>query len=78
MLPDAVECISYAMPAFRLDGKVVAGFAAFKNHLAYLPHSGTVFPQLAEALEGYSYSDGRCGSPWTCRARWSAAAWWPG
>ena len=41
-LPDAEQTISYLMPAFVVDGKVVAGFAAFKNHLAYLPHSGSV------------------------------------
>jgi uncharacterized protein YdhG (YjbR/CyaY superfamily) len=27
--PDAEECISYGMPAFRLNGKVIAGVAAF-------------------------------------------------
>jgi uncharacterized protein YdhG (YjbR/CyaY superfamily) len=43
ILPDAEEVISYGMPAFRLNGKVIAGFAAFKSHLAYLPHSGSVF-----------------------------------
>ena len=58
IVPEAEECISYNMPAFRVDGKVVAGFAAFKNHLSYLPHSGSVFPELADRLEGYSYSDG--------------------
>lgn len=58
IVPDAAECISYNMPAFRLDGKVVAGFAAFKNHLAYLPHSGGVFRQMADQLEDYTYSDG--------------------
>ena len=42
VIPDADEVISYGMPAFRRQGKVVAGFAAFKNHLSYLPHSGSV------------------------------------
>jgi len=37
IVPDAEECLSYRMPAFRLRGKVIAGFAAFKNHLSYLP-----------------------------------------
>ena len=37
-VPDAVECPSYGMPPFRVQGKVIAGFAAFKNHLAYLLH----------------------------------------
>ena len=58
VIPDAEECISYGMPAFRLHGKVVAGFAAFKNHLAYLPHSGSVFGELREELAGYVTTSG--------------------
>ncbi len=58
IVPDAEQCISYNLPAFRVDGKVVAGFAAFKNHLAYLPHSGSVFPQLPDALAGYTHTTG--------------------
>ena len=57
-LPDVEECISYGMPAFKVDGKTVAGFAAFKNHLSYLPHSGSVFPRLHDELEGYTTSSG--------------------
>ena len=48
-LPDVEECISYGMPAFKVDGKTVAGFAAFKNHLSYLPHSGSVLPACVGA-----------------------------
>jgi uncharacterized protein YdhG (YjbR/CyaY superfamily) len=58
ILPEAEECISYGLPGFRLQGKVVAGFAAFKNHLSYLPHSGSVFPELKEDLSGYRTSKG--------------------
>ena len=58
VVPDAEECISYGMPAFRVDGKVVAGFAAFKNHLAYLPHSGSVLDTLADELAGYERTSG--------------------
>ena len=57
-VPEAEEGISYGMPAFRVDGKVVAGFAAFKNHLAYLPHSGSVLAELAEELAGYERTSG--------------------
>jgi uncharacterized protein YdhG (YjbR/CyaY superfamily) len=56
--PEAEQCISYGMPAFRLDGKVIAGFAAFKNHLSYFPHSGSVLPELADDLVGYTTSKG--------------------
>jgi uncharacterized protein YdhG (YjbR/CyaY superfamily) len=54
IIPDAEEGISYAMPAFRLHGKVVAGFAAFRNHLTYVPHSGSVLSKLPKELKTYS------------------------
>jgi uncharacterized protein YdhG (YjbR/CyaY superfamily) len=57
-LPEAEQGISYRLPAFKVRGKTIAGFAAFKNHLSYLPHSGSVFPQLKDELKGYSTSTG--------------------
>jgi uncharacterized protein YdhG (YjbR/CyaY superfamily) len=63
ILPKSEEVISYGMPAFRLNGKVIAGFAAFKNHLAYLPHSGSVFAELGEELAGYTSTEGSLHFP---------------
>jgi uncharacterized protein YdhG (YjbR/CyaY superfamily) len=63
LLPDAQECISYAMPAFKVQGETVAGFAAFKNHLSYLPHSGSVLPALADDLAGYTRTKGSLHFP---------------
>jgi uncharacterized protein YdhG (YjbR/CyaY superfamily) len=37
-----------------VDGKTVAGFAAFKDHLSYLPFSGSVLGRLTAELEGYT------------------------
>jgi uncharacterized protein YdhG (YjbR/CyaY superfamily) len=54
IVPNAEECISYKIPAFRVDGHVVAGFAAFKNHMSYLPFSGSVLPALQSSLEGHA------------------------
>ena len=54
VVPDAEQVISYKVPAFRVDGRIVAGFAAFKDHLSYLPFSGSVLPALASELEGYT------------------------
>jgi uncharacterized protein YdhG (YjbR/CyaY superfamily) len=54
IVPDAEQVISYRVPAFRVGGKTVAGFAAFKNHLSYLPFSGSVLPRLAYELTAYS------------------------
>jgi uncharacterized protein YdhG (YjbR/CyaY superfamily) len=63
IIPDAEQCISYSTPAFRLHGKVVAGFAAFKNHLSYLPHSGSVFTELRDDLADYHTSSGALHFP---------------
>jgi uncharacterized protein YdhG (YjbR/CyaY superfamily) len=51
ILPDADQGISYGAPAFKVGGKTIAGFAAFKHHLSYLPHSGSVFLELSEELK---------------------------
>lgn len=53
IIPRAEECISYAMPAFRLDGKVVAGFIATKKGCSYFPFSGSTLGTLADELAGY-------------------------
>ena len=63
IIPDAEECISYGMPAFRLNGRVIAGFAAFKNHLSYLPHSGSVLGELSDDLAGYKRTEGSLHFP---------------
>ena len=55
-IPEAEQCISYRVPAFRLEGGVVAGFASFKNHMSYLPFSGSVLSQLSGELSAYSCS----------------------
>jgi uncharacterized protein YdhG (YjbR/CyaY superfamily) len=62
-LPNAQECISYGMPAFKVEGKTVAGFAAFKNHLSYLPHSGSVLAALEPELAGYAHTKGSLHFP---------------
>ncbi len=61
--PDAQECMSYGLPAFKVQGKTVAGFGAFKHHLSYLPHSGSVFGTLATELTGYHSTKGSLHFP---------------
>jgi uncharacterized protein YdhG (YjbR/CyaY superfamily) len=58
LVPGAEQCISYGMPAFKVQGKTVAGFAAFKKHLSYLPHSGSVLATLAADVAPYETSKG--------------------
>ena len=63
VVPAAEQCISYGMPAFRVEGKVVAGFAAFSKHLSYLPHSGDVLADLGDAVVGYDSTPGSLHFP---------------
>jgi uncharacterized protein YdhG (YjbR/CyaY superfamily) len=53
ILPDAEECISYSMPAFRHEGHVVAGFLATKKGCSYFPFSGTTLATVAGAIKAY-------------------------
>ncbi len=62
-LPDAEETISYGVPAFKVAGKAVAGFAYFKNHCSYFPHSGSVLPELSDELADYRWSRGTLQFP---------------
>ncbi len=54
IVPDAVECVSYGMPAFRVDGGVVAGFQATSSGCSYYPFSGSTLDDLGDALAGFS------------------------
>lgn len=58
VLPEAEEGFSYQVPAFPVEGKGHRRIAAFKNHLSYLPHSGSVFPLLRDELASYKTSKG--------------------
>src|SRR5262249_19573768 len=54
IVPDAEECISYSMPAFRYDGRVIAGFLATAKGCSYFPFSGTTLSTLSSDLAAYS------------------------
>jgi uncharacterized protein YdhG (YjbR/CyaY superfamily) len=51
--PGATETISYQMPAFKLDGRFLVSFAAFKNHCSLFPASGAVMEAHGEELQPY-------------------------
>ena len=56
--PKAEECISYGMPAFRLNGKLIAGFRGATNHCSFHPMSGATVATLKAELSGYDTSPG--------------------
>jgi uncharacterized protein YdhG (YjbR/CyaY superfamily) len=41
------------MPAFRVDGQIVAGILANKNHIGYYPFSGSILRLFPEELAKY-------------------------
>ena len=54
IVPKAEECVSYGMPAFRYDGRIIAGFLPHVGFCSYYPFSGRTLKTLAKELKGYS------------------------
>ena len=54
--PKAEECISYQVPAFRLNGKFLVAYGAAKNHCAFYP--GSTVKALKNELKRYDTSKG--------------------
>jgi len=57
-VPDAVEVIGYRMPGYKLHGKPMLYFAAFKEHYSLFAASGTFFAALQEELGDYELRKG--------------------
>ena len=53
IIPQAEEVVSYGMPAFKVEGTVVAGLLANKNHIGYYPFSGSILHLFPEELAKY-------------------------
>jgi uncharacterized protein YdhG (YjbR/CyaY superfamily) len=56
--PQAVESFSYQMPLFRLEGRPLVWYAAFKNHYSLFPMTDAIKRTLASDLKGYETSKG--------------------
>jgi uncharacterized protein YdhG (YjbR/CyaY superfamily) len=63
ILPESEEVISYGFPGYRLNGKIICGFDAFKNHCSFFPHSSLVIPALEKELANYKTSKGALQFP---------------
>ena len=61
--PDAVEVFSYGIPGFRLHGKPLVWYAAFKHHTSLYPMTASIRKANAPALKAYKMSTGTVQFP---------------
>ncbi len=62
-VPEAVEGIGYRIPAYKLHGRAMLYFAAFKEHYSLFAASSTFFATLKDELKGYELRKGTVRFP---------------
>jgi uncharacterized protein YdhG (YjbR/CyaY superfamily) len=56
--PKAEECISYGIPAFRLNGRSLVFFGAWANHCSFYPGNSVTLRKFRDDLKGFQTSKG--------------------
>jgi uncharacterized protein YdhG (YjbR/CyaY superfamily) len=64
-VPDAVEHFSYGIPGFKLEGRPLVWYAAFKEHFSLFPMTESIRTAHAKQLDGYETSKGTIRFPWS-------------
>ena len=57
IVPDATEVISYDIPTFKLNGRMLVSYAAFKHHCSFFPGAGPI-EKHANDLKSFQTSKG--------------------
>ena len=55
-LPKATEGISYQIPVYKVDGRMVLYFAGFKNHYSVYPATGKLLKAMKKELAPHLHS----------------------
>jgi uncharacterized protein YdhG (YjbR/CyaY superfamily) len=55
---NAEECISYGIPAFRLNGRSLVFFSAWANHCSFYPGNSATLKKFRRDLTGFQISKG--------------------
>lgn len=61
--PKAEEAISYGMPAFKLHGKGLVYFAAWKSHIGFYPAGPSAIEAFKKELSPYKQAKGTIQLP---------------
>jgi len=61
--PKAEETISYGMPAFKLNGKSLVYFAAWKNHIGFYPAGPSAIKAFKKELSPFRQAKGTIQFP---------------
>ena len=61
--PEAEEAISYGMPAFKLNGKNLVFFAAWKNHVGFYPGGSSAIEAFKKELAQFKQAKGTIQFP---------------
>jgi uncharacterized protein YdhG (YjbR/CyaY superfamily) len=59
--PKAEECISYGIPGFRINGKLLVSYGAAAKHCAFYP--GSTLPAFKKELKNYDTGKGTIRFP---------------
>jgi uncharacterized protein YdhG (YjbR/CyaY superfamily) len=58
LVPEAVETISYGMPAFKLGGRFLVSYAGWKSHCSIYPLTDTFLKDHDDELRGFERTKG--------------------